>query len=49
MTTKDGDYYIRFRATAVDAAGETVTTDEAVVRFTVKGTMYEDDFTGDRR
>lgn len=47
-TTKDGDYYITVEA-KLYVNEELVDTKTVRIKITVRGTMYEDDFTGDRR
>jgi hypothetical protein len=44
--TTDGTYTITFTITATDAGGNTL-TDTKTNTFIVKGSMFEDDFTGD--
>ena len=46
VATSDGAYVVIFTITATDAEGITI-TDTKTNTFTVKGSMYEDDFTGD--
>jgi hypothetical protein len=46
-TTADGTYQISFEITGVDAEGNEL-NDTLTERFSVLGSMYEDDFTGDR-
>ena len=48
VATKDGTYNITFTATISDDKGNSL-SDTKTVQVVVKGTMYEDDFTGDRR
>lgn len=47
VETLDGVYYVYFWAEAKDSDGNVVKSDMITVRIVVKGTMYEDDFTGD--
>ena len=45
VDTKDGTYTLTLTFTAKNVAGETL-TETKTATITVKGTMYEDDFTG---
>ncbi|MEG1492131.1 MAG: hypothetical protein RR394_07745, partial [Oscillospiraceae bacterium] len=46
VETKDGKYTITFTVTGTDAAGKTLTA-TSTNTITIKGNMYEDDFTGE--
>ncbi len=46
VATADGTYTLTYTMTAKNAAGETLTKTSSTT-LTVKGSMYEDDFTGD--